>query len=66
MEIILERIIRRLIVKQKLNKPSETKEFINNYYKIFPKLRQFIANQVTIAIEQGFTKTILSEYRYLT
>ncbi|NLP57750.1 DNA polymerase I [Lutibacter sp. B1] len=51
---------------QQLNKSrAEAKELIDNYYKTFPKLRQFIANQVASAREQGFVETILGRRRYL-
>jgi DNA polymerase-1 len=51
---------------QQLNKSrAEAKELIDNYYKTFPKLKQFIANQVASAREQGFVETILGRRRYL-
>jgi DNA polymerase-1 len=51
---------------QQLNKSrSEAKELIDNYYKNFPKLKQFIANQVDFARDNGFVETILGRRRYL-
>jgi DNA polymerase-1 len=52
---------------QQLNKSTaEAKELIDNYYKTFPKLREFIANQIDEARENGFVETILHRRRYLT
>jgi len=51
---------------QQLNKSrSEAKELIDNYYKTFPKLNQFIANQIEFARENGYVETILGRRRYL-
>ncbi|MBP8792585.1 MAG: DNA polymerase I [Lutibacter sp.] len=51
---------------QQLNKSrAEAKELIDNYYKTFPKLSQFIATQIDLARENGFVETILSRRRYL-
>jgi len=51
---------------QQLNKSrAEAKELIDNYYKTFPKLRQYIANQVDLAREEGYVETILHRRRYL-
>ncbi|MFD0760565.1 DNA polymerase I [Lutibacter aestuarii] len=51
---------------QQLNKSrTEAKELIDNYYKTFPKLKQFIANQVAIARKNGYVETILNRRRYL-
>ncbi|WP_456377125.1 DNA polymerase I [Lutibacter sp.] len=44
---------------------SEAKELIDNYYNTFPKLKQYIANQVDIARDNGFVETILGRRRYL-
>ena len=52
---------------QQLNKKrAEAKELIDNYYKTFPKLKQFIANQVHFARENGYVETILGRKRYLS
>ncbi|REE83204.1 DNA polymerase I [Lutibacter oceani] len=51
---------------QQLNKSrSEAKELIDNYYKNFPKLKQYIANQVDFARDNGYVETILGRRRYL-
>ncbi len=51
---------------QQLNKSrTEAKELIDNYYKTFPKLKQYIANQVELARENGYVETILNRRRYL-
>jgi DNA polymerase-1 len=51
---------------QQLNKSrSEAKELIDNYYKTFPKLKQFIATQVAFARTNGYVETILNRRRYL-
>ena len=51
---------------QQLNKSrAEAKELIDNYYTTFPKLRQYIANQVDLARENGYVETILNRRRYL-
>ncbi|HEY9221349.1 MAG TPA: DNA polymerase I [Lutibacter sp.] len=49
-----------------LNKSrAEAKELIDNYYKTFPKLKEFIAGQMELAREQGYVETILGRRRYL-
>ncbi len=51
---------------EQLNKSrSEAKELIDNYYKTFPKLKEYIAGQVEIARENGYVETILGRRRYL-
>ena len=51
---------------QQLNKSrNEAKELIDNYYKTFPKLREYIANQIEFARENGYVETILGRRRYL-
>ena len=51
---------------QQLNKSrSDARELIDNYYKSFPKLRQYIANQVDLARDNGYVETILGRRRYL-
>ncbi|UMB60028.1 DNA polymerase I [Lutibacter sp. A80] len=51
---------------QQLNKSrSEAKELIDSYYKNFPKLKQYIANQVNFARDNGYVETILNRRRYL-
>ena len=51
---------------QQLNKSrAEAKDLIDNYYKNFPKLKQYIANQVDFARDNGYVETILGRRRYL-
>ncbi len=51
---------------QQLNKSrAEAKELIDNYYKNFPKLKQYIAHQVDFARDNGYVETILARRRYL-
>ena len=51
---------------EQLNKSrTEAKELIDNYYKTFPKLKEFIASQMELAREQGYVETILGRRRYL-
>ena len=51
---------------QQLNKSrAEAKELIDNYYNSFPKLKQYIANQVDLARDNGYVETILGRRRYL-
>ena len=51
---------------QQLNKSrKEAKELIDNYYNTFPKLKQYISNQVNSARENGFVETVLNRRRYL-
>jgi DNA polymerase-1 len=51
---------------EQLNKSrAEAKELIDNYYKTFPKLKEYIANQVAFAREEGYVETILGRRRYL-
>ena len=51
---------------QQLNKSrAEAKELIDNYYATFPKLKQYIANQIDLARENGYVETILGRRRYL-
>ena len=51
---------------QQLNKSrAEAKELIDNYYLSFPKLKQYIANQIDFAREKGYVETILGRRRYL-
>ncbi len=44
---------------------NEAKELIDTYYKTYPKLREYISNQVNFARENGYVKTILGRRRYL-
>lgn len=44
---------------------SESKELIDAYYKTYPRLKQYISEQVEIAREQGYVQTISGRRRYL-
>jgi DNA polymerase-1 len=45
--------------------PDEAQEFIDAYFAGFPKIRDFLEHQVTMASAEGFTATILGRRRYL-
>ncbi|MDT0646985.1 DNA polymerase I [Zunongwangia sp. F260] len=44
---------------------SESKELIDTYYKTYPKLSNFISDQVDFARENGYVQTVLGRRRYL-
>jgi DNA polymerase-1 len=44
---------------------GESKDLIDAYYKTYPRLKQYIQEQVELAREQGFVKTITGRRRYL-
>ncbi|SDR78678.1 DNA polymerase I [Christiangramia echinicola] len=44
---------------------SASKELIDTYYKTYPKLSNFIADQVECARENGYVSTVLGRRRYL-
>jgi DNA polymerase-1 len=44
---------------------SESKDLIDAYYATYPRLKQFIGEQVELAREQGFVTTITGRRRYL-
>ena len=44
---------------------SEAKELIDTYYATYPKLRDYIAEQVDFAREHGYVQTVLGRRRYL-
>ena len=44
---------------------SESKELIELYYKTYPKLTSFIADQVEQAREKGYVNTVMGRKRYL-
>ena len=48
----------------KLNR-TESKELIDTYYASYPQLKQYIADQVNFAREQGYVATVLGRRRYL-
>ena len=44
---------------------SESKELIDNYYASYPELKQYFAEQVNFARENGYVATVLGRRRYL-
>ncbi len=44
---------------------TEAKELIDTYYKTYPKLRNFISEQIDFARENGYVQTVLGRRRYL-
>ncbi|NNJ89910.1 MAG: DNA polymerase I [Eudoraea sp.] len=44
---------------------TEAKELIDTYYKTYPKLRKYMADQVDFARENGYVQTVLGRRRYL-
>ena len=43
----------------------ESKELIEKYYEKYPKLKQYINNQISFARENGYVETLLGRRRYL-
>ena len=44
---------------------SESKELIETYYKTYPKLRNYMGEQVDFARDNGYVQTVLGRRRYL-
>ncbi|AVI50328.1 DNA polymerase I [Pukyongia salina] len=44
---------------------TEAKELIETYYKTYPKLRDYISDQIAFAREHGYVQTVLGRRRYL-
>jgi len=44
---------------------KEAKELIDTYYKTYPKLRNYMSEQVDFARENGYVSTVLGRRRYL-
>lgn len=44
---------------------SESKELIETYYKTYPKLRDYIDQQIEFARENGYVETVMGRRRYL-
>ena len=44
---------------------GEAKELIETYYKTYPKLRNYISEQIQFAREHGYVQTVLGRRRYL-
>lgn len=44
---------------------AESKELIDTYYKTYPKLRNYVSEQIQFARDNGYVKTVLDRRRYL-
>lgn len=44
---------------------AESKELIDTYYKTYPKLRNYMGEQVDFARDNGYVQTVLGRRRYL-
>ena len=44
---------------------KEAKELIETYYNKYPKLKKYIASQISFAREKGYVETLLGRRRYL-
>ncbi len=44
---------------------SEAKELIDTYYKTYPKLRNYMSEQIDFARDHGYVQTVLGRRRYL-
>lgn len=44
---------------------KESKELIETYYNKYPKLKKYIASQISFAREKGYVETLLGRRRYL-
>ncbi|HXJ98155.1 MAG TPA: DNA polymerase, partial [Gelidibacter sp.] len=44
---------------------SEAKDLIDTYYATYPKLRNYISDQIDFARENGYVQTVLGRRRYL-
>ena len=44
---------------------GESKEIIDNYFKSYPELKEYMSNQISYAREKGFVETILGRKRYI-
>ena len=44
---------------------SEAKDLIDTYYKTYPKLRNYMSDQVDFARDNGYVQTVLGRRRYL-
>jgi DNA polymerase-1 len=44
---------------------AEAKELIETYYKTYPKLRNFMSEQIDFARDNGYVQTVLGRRRYL-
>jgi DNA polymerase-1 len=54
-------------LSQRLNIPrAEAKELIDGYFMNFPRIKEFMDNQIKLARNQGFVQTIKGRKRYLS
>ena len=44
---------------------SKSKELIDTYYKTYPKLKDYMQNQINFARDNGYVSTVLGRRRYL-
>jgi DNA polymerase-1 len=44
---------------------TEAKELIETYYKTYPKLREYISDQIDFARDNGYVQTVMGRRRYL-
>jgi DNA polymerase-1 len=44
---------------------TEAKELIDTYYKTYPKLREYVSDQIDFARENGYVQTVMGRRRYL-
>ena len=44
---------------------TEAKELIDTYYKTYPRLRNYISDQIDFAREHGYVQTVMGRRRYL-
>ena len=44
---------------------SEAKDLIDTYYKTYPKLRNYVSEQIQFARDNGYVQTVLGRRRYL-
>lgn len=44
---------------------TEAKELIDTYYKTYPRLKEYIAEQIDFARDHGYVQTVLGRRRYL-
>lgn len=51
---------------QRLNIPrTEAKNIIENYFSQYPKIKEYMSNNIQLAKEKGYVETILGRRRYL-
>jgi len=53
-------------LSQRLNIPrTEAKNIIENYFSQYPKIKDYMSNNIKVAQEKGYVETILGRRRYL-